>query len=375
MRDALFDLCRRFADAHVDSSGVAVTPVPGITLVRALHPGDLQAAIARPLVAMLLQGRKSVTTGLASFDYGPGEAMVIAADVPTTSQITEASQRFPYYALVLELDLAILRELQEAGPSGPDEAPRVGIEPMNADVTDAAYRLARLFDQPGALAVLGEGLRRELHYWLLQSVHGPAIRALGAVDSHSARIRRAVAMLRRDFMQPVSVDALADAAGDERLCLSPSFPRHDHAVAAAVSEAVTPDPRPPPDAGGRDEYCAGCRGGGLYQRVAVHPGIRSPVWRAAGPRSSTGKNERLTWRAGCRQLIPEPDAGALVRDFRRDMHFVAHSRFSDAIGSRALAGGLLADFALRMVQGIAGGGNGSGICREGQQTTQYDQWN
>ena len=102
MRDALFDLCRRFADAHVDSSGVAVTPVPGITLVRALHPGDLQAAIARPLVAMLLQGRKSVTTGLASFDYGPGEAMVIAADVPTTSQITEASQRFPYYALVLE---------------------------------------------------------------------------------------------------------------------------------------------------------------------------------------------------------------------------------------------------------------------------------
>ncbi len=53
MRDALFDLCRRFADAHVDSSGVAVTPVPGITLVRALHPGDLQAAIARPLVAML----------------------------------------------------------------------------------------------------------------------------------------------------------------------------------------------------------------------------------------------------------------------------------------------------------------------------------
>ncbi|GHK52124.1 hypothetical protein KPZU09_18600 [Klebsiella pneumoniae] len=45
-----------------------------------------------------------MTTGLASFDYGPGEAMVIAADVPTTSQITEASQRFPYYALVLELD-------------------------------------------------------------------------------------------------------------------------------------------------------------------------------------------------------------------------------------------------------------------------------
>ncbi|VCY73525.1 HTH-type transcriptional regulator YesS [Klebsiella pneumoniae] len=375
MRDALFDLCRRFADAHVDSSGVAVTPVPGITLVRALHPGDLQAAIARPLVAMLLQGRKSVTTGLASFDYGPGEAMVIAADVPTTSQITEASQRFPYYALVLELDLAILRELQEAGPSGPDEAPRVGIEPMNADVTDAAYRLARLFDQPGALAVLGEGLRRELHYWLLQSVHGPAIRALGAVDSHSARIRRAVAMLRRDFMQPVSVDALADAAG-----MSVSvFHRHFRAMTTLsplqfqkqlrlihARRLMLAEGMSIAQAAGEVGYISVSQFTREYARLYGAP---------PGRDRRREKNERLTWRAGCRQLIPEPDAGALVRDFRRDMHFVAHSRFSDAIGSHALAGGLLADFALRMVQGIAGGGDGSGICRQGQQTTQYDQWN
>ncbi len=375
MRDALFDLCRRFADAHVDSSGVAVTPVPGITLVRALHPGDLQAAIARPLVAMLLQGRKSVTTGLASFDYGPGEAMVIAADVPTTSQITEASQRFPYYALVLELDLAILRELQEAGPSGPDEAPRVGIEPMNADVTDAAYRLARLFDQPGALAVLGEGLRRELHYWLLQSVHGPAIRALGAVDSHSARIRRAVAMLRRDFMQPVSVDALADAAG-----MSVSvFHRHFRAMTTLsplqfqkqlrlihARRLMLAEGMSIAQAAGEVGYISVSQFTREYARLYGAP---------PGRDRRREKWKRLTWRAGCRQLIPEPDAGALVRDFRRDMHFVAHSRFSDAIGSRALAGGLLADFALRMVQGIAGGGDGSGICRQGQQTTQYDQWN
>ncbi len=57
----------------------------------------------------------------------------------------------------------------------------------------------------------------------------PSGGALGAVDSHSARIRRAVAMLRRGiFMaQPVGVDALADAARDERLpCLSTAhFPR------------------------------------------------------------------------------------------------------------------------------------------------------
>ncbi len=55
MRDIRLDLCRRYADAHVDHSGVAVTPVPGLTIIRALHPGELQAAINKPLIAMLCQ--------------------------------------------------------------------------------------------------------------------------------------------------------------------------------------------------------------------------------------------------------------------------------------------------------------------------------
>ncbi|EAO2083542.1 AraC family transcriptional regulator [Salmonella enterica] len=213
MHAALFELCRRYADMHADRSGIAITPVPGLTLIRVLHPGELPAAINRPLIEMLLQGRKRVTTGIESFEYGPGEAMVIAADVPTTSQITQASLRHPYYSLALEFDTAILRELQEALPVAVGETPCIGIEPMNGEVTDAAYRLARLFEQPGVMAVLGEGLRRELHYWLLRSVHGPAIRALGAVDSHAGRISRAVAILRKDFMQPISVEALAGVAG------------------------------------------------------------------------------------------------------------------------------------------------------------------
>lgn len=213
MRHMLFDLCRRYADAHVDRNGVAVTPVPGLTIVRALHPGELQAAIGRPLIAMLLQGRKCVATGTKSFDYGPGEAMVIAADVPTLSQITQASLRYPYYSLVLELDTTILHELQDAAPEKQGDSPCVGVEPINAEMTGAAYRLAKLFEQPEAMAVLGDGLRRELYYWLLRSAHGPAIRAQGTVDSRSGRISRAVAILRKEFTRSISVEELAGVAG------------------------------------------------------------------------------------------------------------------------------------------------------------------
>ena len=181
--------------------------------MRALYPGELQAAVSKPLVAMLLQGRKRVTTSIASYDYGPGESMVIAADVPTVSQITEASIRHPYYSLVLELDIAILRELQDVVSAEKGNTPSVLVEPFDADVADAAYRLVRLLKQHEVIKLLGHGLLRELHYWLLRSVHGSAIRALGVVDSHTERVSRAVAILRKGFMRPIRIEELAGEAG------------------------------------------------------------------------------------------------------------------------------------------------------------------
>ncbi len=222
----LLDGCRRYADAWALPDGSAPTPVPGISVVRSLHPGELQVAVQKPVVAMLLQGQKRVTTHCSSFEYAPGEAMVISADIPTLSQITRASAAFPYYSLVLELDPAILRDLCSAVPPTPGEARTVRVEPIDADVADAALRLVRLFGHPEALTALGGGLLRELHYWLLMGVHGPAIRALGAVDSHSERIGRAVAILRREFLRTIRVDELAEAAGMSET----AFHRHFRAI-------------------------------------------------------------------------------------------------------------------------------------------------
>ena len=53
MRDALFDLCRRFADAHVDSSGVAVTRFPVLLWCGPCIPVTCRR-LSPPLVAMLL---------------------------------------------------------------------------------------------------------------------------------------------------------------------------------------------------------------------------------------------------------------------------------------------------------------------------------
>ncbi|ABL69173.1 transcriptional regulator, AraC family [Paracoccus denitrificans PD1222] len=210
---SLLDLVRRHADAHADRFGLAPTPFPGLGVVRVMRPGELQVAVQKPLIAICLQGRKRVTMGTTSFDYGAGEALVITADVPTTSQILDASPAAPYYALALELDPALLRRLSVEADLRPAGAAPVRIEPADPDVTDAAWRLMRLLGRPAALPVLGESLLREMHYWLLTGRHGAAIRGLGVVDSHAHRIARAVALIRQDYARTLRIGDLAAVAG------------------------------------------------------------------------------------------------------------------------------------------------------------------
>jgi len=79
-------------------------------------------------------------------------------------------------------------------------------------VAEAALRLMRLLDRPEAAPLLHTPLVRELHYWLLAGRHGATIRRLGWPGSHIHRVGRAVAVLRRDFAQPLPVEHLAALA-------------------------------------------------------------------------------------------------------------------------------------------------------------------
>ncbi len=227
MPEDLLDAVARFTDAHADSSGVAATGIPGLTTLRADRPGELQVAISRPLVALVVQGRKRVMTGHEGFEFGAGDSMVIAADLPTVSQVLQASAGAPYYSFVLELVPAIVEsltvEMQVArgGASTP-----IRIDRTERDVADAALRLMRLLERPAAAPVLGPSLVREMHYWLLAGRHGPAIRHLGMADGHARRVARAIAMIRADVARPLCAGQLAEAAG---MSVS-SFNQHFRAV-------------------------------------------------------------------------------------------------------------------------------------------------
>ncbi|MCW6512091.1 AraC family transcriptional regulator [Lichenifustis flavocetrariae] len=213
MIDALLETARRHADLHC-RGGVAPTPIAGLTVLRENMPTALTYAISKPLVALVLQGSKRVTMGGKTFDFGAGESLLIAADVPTVSQVTRASVPAPYVSLVVNLDLSVIEGLvMEMGSAPYGMGTPVQVDPTETEVSDAALRLLRLLDRPDALAVLQDQLVRELHFWLLSGRHGGAIRALGVADSHAHRIGRAVSVIRSEYARPLRVEHLAEAAG------------------------------------------------------------------------------------------------------------------------------------------------------------------
>jgi AraC-like DNA-binding protein len=224
---SLLDLVGRNGAAYADSDGIARTAIPGLTTVYATEPSGLTHDMSHPLVCLVVQGGKRVTMGKREFVFGAGDSLLITVDVPTVSQVTQASATEPYLSLVVELDPSIIADLAlQIGGAVAGDSPAVQVDQTEAEVAEAATRLMRLLDRPAALPVLQAALMRELHYWLLVGRHGEAIRRLGWPDGHVQRISRAVAVLRARFAEPLPVEHLAVVAG-----MSPSsFHQHFRSV-------------------------------------------------------------------------------------------------------------------------------------------------
>ncbi|MEH2513647.1 AraC-like DNA-binding protein [Nitrobacteraceae bacterium AZCC 1564] len=220
----LLNAVRNYAEDHADQSGIARTPIRGLSMVRATGRGGIARSLPRPLVCLVVQGAKHVTLGAKGTTVEAGDSMLMSAGAPTVSQVISASSSRPYFAIAMELDPALTAELSaeivERQPSG--IVPVAQSRRADAEVLDSALRLVRLLEHPDAVPVLSSQTIREMHYWLLIGRHGPAIQALDRLDSSHNKVSRAVALLRAEFARPVTIKRLADAAG-----MSPSaFHRH-----------------------------------------------------------------------------------------------------------------------------------------------------
>ncbi len=207
----LIDLSNRYC---VDAQG-ETRNLPGLTVLRREAESDIEALVYEPVVCLILQGSKVTSIGDQFVELRPGDALLVSHDLPVVSRITQASVEKPYLAVILSLDLGLVRSLYEQIADAPVSDTHV--RSLSAAPADPAWlaplvRYLELNDDPLDAKVLGPAIRREIHYRLLLSPIGKMLRNLLVADSHASRIAKAIKRLRTEFRSPLSVSELARTA-------------------------------------------------------------------------------------------------------------------------------------------------------------------
>lgn len=206
-----------------------LTPIDGLKVGRTDLPSEVTHSIYQPSFGLVARGVKELMVGEIPFHYAAGESLLCAADVPVTSQVTEASPSAPYLAIHLEIDPAVvadlLREQSGLRPKAPDNLVAAKYT-LAAEMFDPLIRLLSLLDRPHDIPVLAPLIRREIVWKLLHSEHGPMLSQLAFANGHAARIGRTTAWIRENFAEALCISDLAARASMS----VPSFHRHFKAV-------------------------------------------------------------------------------------------------------------------------------------------------
>jgi AraC-like DNA-binding protein len=202
--------------ARLAATGNGPVCIEGITVLSTEHPTEPLGSINEPVFALVAQGAKRVVVGEHVFDFRAGQYLTVTVDLPVTSQITRASRTEPYLVFGLSLEPALITALLvEAGPvlARPRSGPAIAVSDADDDLIDAVVRLIRLVDKPRDFAILAPGVRREIHWRLLNGPQASLVREIGLVQSPLAVVTRAIEWLKAHFDEVIRIDELANDIG------------------------------------------------------------------------------------------------------------------------------------------------------------------
>jgi len=193
-----------------------VAPNIGLTLFKRTSPAPPTPYQYDPSLAMIIKGRKRVILGSSSYWYDESLFLLTAVNLPTITEVLEASPREPYISILWKLDLTAAKQIiavidTEEPSAAPGSAMAVG--PATKPLFDALARLIDLVSAPNDALILGDLLQREMLYRVLTSAAGTRLRQIVRIGTQSNRVARAIAWLRENYKSQLSVEELARISG------------------------------------------------------------------------------------------------------------------------------------------------------------------
>ncbi len=206
------DRIRAIAMRHAGRPGLKLPRLFAYTLD---HTTEVDPLIYDPAASLVIQGTQRMFIGDKMFEYGPGQSMIVAAEIAALGQVCEASPDRPFVAIGLYLDPPMLSDLvleMAAMPELPIES-GYGVSTASASLLGAWGRLVELLDRPTEIPVMAQSLEHELMFRLLMGPHGGLLRQIAGSDSRLMHIRKAMAWIRDHYTEHLDFKAVAALAG------------------------------------------------------------------------------------------------------------------------------------------------------------------
>lgn len=208
----LKDLEQSAEQYFIATQGESTLKLPSLFVVRREEVSEIEAVLYNPVICLILRGSKQVSIGDHSVALTPGDAFMVSHDLPMSARITQASPDTPYLALIIMLDLGIIRGFYEEVGDALSEIENVrsfSSNKMDALWAEPLHRYLHLMDKPLEAQVIGPLILKEIHFQLLLSPIGSMLRHMLFVDSHASRIAKAIAHIRKHFRDTLVVSDLA----------------------------------------------------------------------------------------------------------------------------------------------------------------------
>jgi AraC-like DNA-binding protein len=215
--DTQLDALRSLA-AHAGNRRTE-TGIPRVAMVQGKIPEHDLAAVYEPMVNLILTGSKTMTVGARTLHYDPATYFLMSVDLPAVGAVHAASNGAPYLAVSLTLKPAVIAGLLGDLPNPPSSvSPPItddhgfSVASVTPELLDAWVRMLGLMARPDDIPALALVYEREILYRLLQGPQGQMLRDIATPDTAMARLNEAILCIRRDFAQPLRVNALAEMA-------------------------------------------------------------------------------------------------------------------------------------------------------------------
>lgn len=206
------DELRELIAKHADHEHTAIA---GLRLARAVAPTAPESYIARPILAVVVQGSKRLVFDDRVYTYGAGDYLVVSLDLPVSGHFAKASRERPFLGIGFDLRPEVIASLLLQHPhlqSRSAPASPIAVSRASEELLDAFVRLLRLLDNPADLPVIAPLIEREIAWRLITGSQGELVRQIGMTDGHFSQVGRAIRWIRDNPAEPFRVEELADQA-------------------------------------------------------------------------------------------------------------------------------------------------------------------